>query len=133
MPAEAFTLSPYFDRLQEADPLPTMGRVVRTVGVLIESRGPHARIGDVCELQAGPDMPALPVEIVGFRDGHLLSVPLGATAGIRPGARVVGRGASATIPVGEGLLGRVLDGLGRPIDGLGPIKRTRTRNSTPRR
>jgi FliI/YscN family ATPase len=102
--------------------LPTVGRVVRTVGVLVESRGPHARIGDVCELQAGPDVPPLPVEVVGFRDGHLLSVPLGATAGIRPGARVIGRGTSATIRVGDGLLGRVLDGLGRPIDGLGPIQ-----------
>ncbi len=124
MPGNAFALAPYFDRLAQADPMPTMGRVVRTVGVLIESRGPHARIGDVCELQAGPDMPALPVEVVGFRDGHLLAVPLGATAGIRPGARIVGRGRSATVGVGDGLLGRVLDGLGRPIDGRGPLRTT---------
>jgi FliI/YscN family ATPase len=124
MPGDAFALAPYLDRLAQADPLPTMGRVVRTVGVLIESRGPHARIGDVCELQAGPDMPALPVEVVGFRDGHLLAVPLGTTAGIRPGARIVGRGRSASVGVGDGLLGRVLDGLGRPIDGRGPLKVT---------
>jgi len=121
MPAEAFSLSPYFDRLVRVDPLPTQGRVVRTVGVLIESRGPHARIGDVCELQDGPNAPPLPVEVVGFRDGHLLAVPLGGTAGIRPGARVVGRGRAATVPVGDALLGRVLDGLGRPIDGLGAL------------
>jgi flagellum-specific ATP synthase len=121
MHGEAFALARYFDRLAHADPLPTMGRVVRTVGVLIESRGPHARIGDVCELQAGPGVPALPVEVVGFRDGHLLSVPLGGTAGIRPGARIVGRGRSATVGVGDGLLGRVLDGLGRPIDSRGPL------------
>ena len=121
MPGDAFTLEPYFDRLARAEPMPTMGRVVRTVGVLIESRGPHARIGDVCELQAGPGVPALPVEVVGFRDGRLLAVPLGVTAGIRPGARVVGRGSSATVAVGDELLGRVLDGLGRPIDGRGPL------------
>ncbi|HSK10824.1 MAG TPA: FliI/YscN family ATPase [Vicinamibacterales bacterium] len=121
MAGEAFTLGSYLDRLAHADPLPTIGRVVRTVGVLIESRGPHARIGDVCDLQAGPGVPALPVEVVGFRDGHLLAVPLGGTAGIRPGARVVARGRTATVAVGDELLGRVLDGLGRPIDGLGPL------------
>ena len=122
MAGDAFTLSPYFDRLAGAEPMPTIGRVVRTVGVMIASRGPQARIGDVCELEGGPASAALPVEVVGFRDGHLLAVPLGGTAGIRPGARVVARGASATVPAGEALLGRVLDGLGRPIDGLGPIR-----------
>lgn len=121
MPGDAFAMSKYFDRLAQADPLPTRGRVVRTVGVLIESRGPRARIGEVCDLHAEPGLPPLPVEVVGFRDGHLLGVPLGGTAGIRPGSRIIGRGRAATVGVGDGLLGRVVDGLGRPIDGGGPV------------
>ena len=60
--------------------------------------------------------------MVGFRDGKLLSVPLGDTAGIRPGARIVARGRFASVPVGEALLGRVIDAFGRPIDGRGPLR-----------
>jgi FliI/YscN family ATPase len=62
--------------------------------------------------------------VVGFRDGLVLSVPLGPTSGIRPGDTIVARGNTASIPVGDGLLGRVIDGLGRPIDGAGPIAAT---------
>jgi flagellar biosynthesis/type III secretory pathway ATPase len=57
-----------------------------------------------------------------FATGGLLSVPLGDTAGIRPGARIVARGHFASVPVGSGLLGRVVDAFGRPMDGLGPLR-----------
>jgi FliI/YscN family ATPase len=116
--AESFSLSRYLDRLARTECLPVAGRVVRTVGLLVESSGPRARVGDLCELQGAPGDPALTVEVVGFRDGRLLSVPLGGTAGIRAGDRIVARGSTASIPVGETLLGRVVDGLGRPMDGL---------------
>jgi flagellum-specific ATP synthase len=95
--------------------------VVRTVGLLVESRGPRARVGDLCELASDPGCPRLPLEVVGFRDGLVQSIPLGSTAGIRPGDRVVARGSSATVRVGEALLGRVVDGLGRPLDQQGPL------------
>jgi len=91
------------------------------VGLLVESNGPQARIGEVCELRRGDGTP-VPVEIVGFRDGKLLSVPLGDTAGIRPGDRIVARGGVLSMPAGEALLGRVIDGLGEPIDGRGPLR-----------
>lgn len=100
------------------------GRVVRTVGLIVESRGPRARVGEVCELRRDGDDPALPLEVVGFREGLLLTVPLGTTSGIRPGDVIVARGGAATVPVGDGLLGRVVDGLGKPIDGQGPISTT---------
>jgi FliI/YscN family ATPase len=122
MPAETFSLSRYLDRARRADPLPTLGREIRTVGLLVESRGPRARVGELCELFPGDGQPPLPLEVVGFRDGLLQSVPLGTTAGIRPGDRIVARGGSAAMPVGDGLLGRVIDGLGRPLDGLGPLE-----------
>src|SRR4051812_39904168 len=66
-------------------------------------------------------LPPLPMEVVGFRDGALLTVPLGGTAGIRPGDRLVARGTVASASVGNGLLGRVVDGLGVPLDGLGSL------------
>jgi flagellum-specific ATP synthase len=119
--AESFSLSRYLDRVGRTDCLPVAGRVVRTVGLLIESNGPRARVGDLCELQGTPGEPSLTVEVVGFREGRLLSVPLGGTTGIRAGDRIVARGSTAVVPVGEAMLGRVVDGLGRPLDGLGPL------------
>jgi flagellum-specific ATP synthase len=120
MPPDPIRLDRYFDRLTRADPLPMAGRVQRTVGLIVESQGPRASVGDLCEISR-PDEPPMVVEVVGFRDGRLLSVPLGPTAGIRSGDRVVRRQRTATVHVGDRLLGRVIDGLGRPLDDLGPI------------
>ncbi|MGE3841614.1 MAG: FliI/YscN family ATPase [Vicinamibacterales bacterium] len=118
------SLERYLARAEHADPLPVSGEVVRTVGLLIESRGPRARVGDLCELDAPPGHPRLALEVVGFKDGLLQSVPLGSTSGIRPGDRIVARGGAARVGVGEGLLGRVVDGFGRPLDGAGPVETT---------
>jgi flagellum-specific ATP synthase len=115
------SLDPYFALLRDAQPLPVTGRVVRTVGLLVESTGPRAAVGELCTLQRAPGEPPLMLEVVGFRDGHVLSVPLGGTCGIRPGDCLVSRGGIASVGVGDGLLGRVVDGLGQPLDGLGPI------------
>ena len=116
----SISLDRYLARIPTIEPAPVTGQVVRVVGLLVESNGPAASVGEICEIRTGRSTP-LPVEVVGFRDGRLLSVPLGETAGIRPGDAIVSRGSSLTVPVGESLLGRVIDGLGRPIDGLGPL------------
>ena len=116
----AFPLDDYITRLRQSDTAPVIGQVTRAIGLLVESIGPAASVGEICEVRTGSGVP-LPVEVVGFRDGRLLSVPLGETAGVRPGDRIVARGGALTVPVGDGLLGRVIDGLGRPIDGLGPL------------
>lgn len=123
-PNNAPSLDRYLARVEHADPLPVAGEVVRTVGLLIESKGPRARVGDLCELIAPPGQPRLTLEVVGFRDGLLQTVPLGSTSGIRPGDRLVSRGGAARVPVGSGLLGRVIDGFGRPLDGAGPVETT---------
>ena len=115
-------LDSYLDRVKQCEPAPIMGEVIRVTGLLVESMGPRVRVGEVCELRGRGDAPPLPVEVVGFRDGRLLSVPLGDTAGIRPGDRIVARGGTLSIPVGVRLMGRVIDGLGQPIDGLGPLQ-----------
>jgi FliI/YscN family ATPase len=122
--ASVLSLDRYRERLDRADTLPVTGRVVRTVGLVVESRGPRARVGEICELIGEPGKPPLPLEVVGFREGALLTVPLGGTSGIRPGDRIVSRGLVSAMPVGQALLGRVIDGLGRPLDGKGEVEAT---------
>jgi flagellum-specific ATP synthase len=117
------SFSKYFARLTRTEPAPVIGQVTRVVGLLVESNGPGASVGEICEVRTAHG-PVLPVEVVGFRDGRLLSVPLGETVGVRPGDPIVSRGNTLTVPVGDALLGRVIDGLGQPIDGLGHIAAT---------
>jgi FliI/YscN family ATPase len=121
---DALSLDTYLARLADVEPAPICGRVVRVVGLIVESVGPRARIGELCELRSDEGGTPLPLEVVGFRDGRVLSVPLGDTAGIRPGDRIVARGGVMSMPVGPQLLGRVIDGLGRPIDARGPLVAT---------
>lgn len=120
MSAREFSLARQRDLVRRTDPMPLAGHVTRTVGLVVESSGPRAKIGEICELQRHDATPLL-MEVVGFRDGLVLTVPLGPTSGIRPGDIIVARGSTAAVPVGDGLLGRVIDGLGRPMDGAGPI------------
>lgn len=120
--SSGFSLDHCFGGVQHTELTPLMGRVVRVVGLLIESLGPHARVGEVCEIVGAPGDPPLAVEVVGFQAGKLLSVPLGDTAGVRPGAWLVARGRFASMPVGDELLGRVVDAFGCPIDGRGPLR-----------
>jgi flagellum-specific ATP synthase len=117
-----FSLAHYIDRVAHVDTMPASGRVIRTVGLLIESTGPRASVGEVCEV-TGIGGAKLPVQVVGFREGTLLSVPLGDTAGVRPGDRIVARAGAVSVGVGPELLGRVVDALGQPLDGA-PLRLT---------
>jgi flagellum-specific ATP synthase len=106
--------------LQSARLFRLFGRVVKVVGLTIESIGPHANIGDICAIDSGTEKPCL-AEVVGFRDERLVLMPLGELSSIAPGADVLALQTRLTVPCGMGLLGRVLGGLGKPIDGKGPI------------
>jgi FliI/YscN family ATPase len=110
------SLAPYIDDLEGIDPLRWTGEVVEMVGLLVESRGPVAAIGDFCEILASGGQ-RIRAQVIGFRDGRVLSMPLEETAGLQPGDPVVARSDEARVDVGPGLLGRVLDGFGRPMDG----------------
>src|SRR4051794_11921491 len=113
-------LSPYFSSLQQMDPILLTGKVTEMVGLLIESEGPPAAVGDSCEIDASNGR-RVRAQVIGFRSGKLLSMPLEETDGIQLGDPVIARSDDSRVHVGPGLLGRVLDGFGRPIDGLGPI------------
>ncbi|MBI2874504.1 MAG: FliI/YscN family ATPase [Firmicutes bacterium] len=108
----------WFQAVAACDPYAYRGRVSKVVGLTIESLGPKARLGELCTVLAenGREIKA---EVVGFRGNSVLLLPLGEMRSISPGAEVLASGESFTVPVGPDMLGRVLDGLGRPIDGQG--------------
>lgn len=98
----------------------SVGQVVRVTGLTIESTGPQVAIGDHCQIRTTEGRDIL-VEVVGFRDQRLILMPLASTEGLAPGLEVVGLGHRYPVPRAAALPGRVIDGLGQPMDGLGPI------------
>ncbi len=115
-------LESYLEKVREVDPLRFCGYVDRITGLVVEAVSPPARIGDFCTIiTSEADITA---EVVGFRGDRLLLMPLGEVRGIKPGDEVVLGREELYVDVGMGLLGRVLDGLGRPIDEKGPLTGT---------
>ena len=106
------------ERVLGADLHERRGRVDDLIGLIVEATGLEAEVGEVCTIEAGRQRPAVPAEVVGFRAGRTLLMPLGEIHGIGPGRAVTATGRPVRVPVGDELLGRVIDGLGRPIDGL---------------
>lgn len=103
-------------RLEAFDPIETRGRVTQAVGLVLESEGPAACVGDLCYIESPEQALRVPAEVVGFRQERLLLMPLGETGRIGQGSRVVNSRRTLTVPVGEALLGRVIDPLGLPLD-----------------
>jgi type III secretion protein N (ATPase) len=104
-------------RLEAASPRREAGRVTEVTGLVVRAIVPGARVGDVVRIGSG----SLDAEIVGFRGDEAVLMPLGEPAGIGPDALVVPTGRPLSLSVSPALSGRVLDGLGRPMDGGGPI------------
>lgn len=119
-----------FARLEGAvDRLPrfeVLGRVVQVVGLVLESDGPSARVGDLCFVEPENGVEPVACEVVGFRGERVLLMPLGEMTGVRSGSLVRSTGACLRVPVGPELLGRAIDGLGKPIDGFGPLRTNST-------
>jgi len=111
----------YGRRVREADPVGILGRIVDVVGLTIEATAPPMCIGDRCYVQSRADAALLPVEVVGFRGDRVVLMPLGPIQGIGPGSLLIPTFAPETIPAGLGLLGRVIDGMGMPIDDGPPL------------
>ena len=107
--------------LRDADLHRRQGRVRDLIGLIIEATGLEAEVGEVCSIDTGRGRPPVPAEVVGFRAGRTLLMALGEADGIGPGARVSATGRALRVDVSDALLGRALDGLGRPLDGLGPL------------
>ena len=113
-------LERYIRHLARIDPLRAIGEVVELRGLLIESTGPAAAIGDFCEILSASGR-TIRVQVVGFSSGRILSMPLEETDGLSLGDTIVARPHAARVAVGPQLLGRVLDGFGQPMDDKPPI------------
>ncbi|MBK7997265.1 MAG: FliI/YscN family ATPase [Verrucomicrobia bacterium] len=102
------------------------GLVRQVIGLVIESEGPLVAVGEVCRIESARHDGSTLAEVVGFRNNHVLLMPLGETHGIHPGSEVISLGGPLQAPVGDALMGRVIDGLGNPLDDLGPLGATQT-------
>jgi ATP synthase in type III secretion protein N len=113
------------ERLARAAPRREAGRVVEVTGLVVRATVPGIRVGELCWIEppVGDEGGVrIEAEVVGFRGDEAVLMPLGELAGIGPDALVTTTGRPLSIGVAPGLLGRVLDGLGRPADGLGPVE-----------
>ena len=108
-------------RVRETEVIRNHGRVVQLIGLVIESEGPLAAVGEICRIESSGNEGSTLAEVVGFRNHHVLLMPLGQLHGIHPGAEVIAMGTTLLVPVGDALKGRVIDGLGHPLDDLGPV------------
>jgi flagellum-specific ATP synthase len=113
-------LDKYRLKLRQASVLSCRGEVVRVIGMSIESKGPPVGVGQLCEIHLSGGRRVM-AEVVGFQGPHRVLLPLEGIEGIRPHDAVVPCRQEQYLQLGPDLLGRVLDGLGRPIDGKGPL------------
>ncbi len=107
--------------VRRANPIRAVGRVEKLVGLIVEVGGLAAPVGSLCRIEAGRNSPPVLCEVVGFRSDTLLLMPYGSPAGLAPGQRAQLIARDLTVPTGPELLGRVLNGLGEPIDGGPPL------------
>jgi len=115
-------LSRYEHILKRVNPIRVNGKVSEIVGLMVEGNGPAASIGDVCGIVPVNGELPLEAEVVGFKSGRVLLMPLESIQGLGPGCKILSMGRKASIGVGTELLGRVIDGMGNPIDNKGPIR-----------
>jgi flagellum-specific ATP synthase len=108
-------------QLRRVNPVRLSGRVTNVIGLVIEGNGPGLPIGGVCSIERR-DGAAVAAEVVGFRERRILLMPLGDVSGLEPGNRIVVVRERPVFGAGPGLLGRILDGLGAPLDGGRPIE-----------
>lgn len=114
-------LSRYEAILKRMNPIRVNGKVSEIIGLMVQGNGPAASIGEVCGILPVNSEVPVEAEVVGFKNGRVLLMPLESIQGLGPGCKILSMGHKAGIGVGKGLLGRVINGLGNPIDNKGPI------------
>ncbi len=107
--------------VNSSKPISKIGKIIEIIGLTIISDGPTSSIGDLCHIVQDGANDVIYAEVVGFRKDCVLLMPLGSIDGLCAGAKVINTGTSMKVKVSETLLGRVLDGLGNPLDGKGEI------------
>ena len=122
---DRLNLTPYFQELERVRQFQWTGQVTEVAGLLVESRGPSVGIGEFCEIQCAGGR-RIRTQVIGFRDGRVLSMPLEEIDGLQLGDSLRAHSDESRVPVGPGLLGRVVDGFGAPMDGGPPIEAAET-------
>lgn len=123
---ESIDIKKYVKGIKDKRFIKYIGNIVKVTGLTIESKGPIASIGELCYIYPHNKNDYVLAEVVGFKDDNILLMPLGQMEGIASGSKVIASGKSLKVLVGDELIGRVLDGLGNPIDGSGQIKTLKT-------
>lgn len=118
---QTINLQKYIDTIESTDFIKYNGEITKVTGLTIESKGPQSNIGELCYIKPFNSNKPIMAEVVGFKDDKILLMPFGDMEGIGPGSKVIASGHSLQVSVGEELIGRVLDGLGNPMDGKGDI------------
>lgn len=124
--SESALLEAAMSRIAQVDRLATFGRVTRVIGQVVEASSLPVAVGEVCRLSTASR--SVLAVVAGFHERGVMLLPVGEIEGIHPGAMVSPLGRPLYVSVGDGLIGRVIDGLGRPIDNLGPVGPTVSRS-----
>ena len=111
----------YQEALRSCQPIKMEGKIVKVAGIVAQANGPGMSIGSLCSIRNGSGQ-NMQAEVIGFNDKRVIVMPFGEMRGIEPGSRIVDINKSPSVKVGEAYLGRVVDGLGHPIDGKGSIQ-----------
>jgi len=110
----------YSEAISSSNPLRMQGKIIKISGIVAEASGPRLGVGSQCAI-TNADGKTISAEVIGFKDKRVMIMPFGEMRGIHPGSRVVNMNIQPTVSVGEKFLGRVIDGLGSPLDGRGTI------------
>ncbi|HWR40404.1 MAG TPA: flagellar protein export ATPase FliI [Patescibacteria group bacterium] len=121
MTDNTFSPDKYIKAIRAADTMKLNGRITQIIGLVIESQGPSVNLNELCFIYPRAAGAVIPAKVVGFRQNRVLLMPIGEMSGIGPGCEVVSSHQTLKVGVGRQLLGRILDGLGNPIDGKGPL------------
>ena len=116
----AIDLTKYKDAIRNVTPVSYLGKISQIIGLTIESVGPQVSMGEICKIK-GRDGEEINAEVVGFKNSRVLLMPLGDMNGVGLGQEILATGETLAVNVGKALQGRTLNGLGEPIDGLGPL------------
>ncbi|MEA3436144.1 MAG: flagellar protein export ATPase FliI [Thermodesulfobacteriota bacterium] len=119
----ANNLEKYYKKLNNSSTILSVGSVTNVTGLVVEAKGPVAKLGTVCDIFTKGDQKKVGAEVLGFKDNKVKLMPFEEIRGIGHGSRVVARQEKSSVSVGQGLLGRVIDGVGNPIDNKGEIKK----------
>ncbi|MBB6449298.1 flagellum-specific ATP synthase [Geomicrobium halophilum] len=105
------------NEIEYLNPLKWLGKITRVVGLTIEAQGPQAAVGEICRIYPAHERAPVLAEVVGFKESVIVLMPFSQTEQIYPGSLVESTRKPLEIEVGTGLIGKVIDGLGRPLDG----------------